>query len=80
MRKKTKKVRPFIDLYTIKSNTNICKQCYNLISYLVFYVKYSGGSRLSDKGRGAGHPDPEIRWGGGSLKKKFSGPSGLILV
>ena len=30
----------------------------------------------------SGHPDPEIRWGGGGgdLKKKFFGPSGLSLV
>ena len=43
----------------------------------------SGGFRPSDKGggRGDGHPDPDIRGGGGSgLKKFFFGPSGLILV
>ena len=41
----------------------------------------SDGSRASDGGRGGGggHPDPEIR-GGGGLKKNFFGPSGLSVV
>ena len=44
---------------------------------------YSGGSRPSDKG-GPSHPDPEIRWGGGSVSKKlffwpFGPQSGLII-
>ena len=30
-------------------------------------------------GGGGGHPDPEIRWGGG-LQKNFFGHSGLTLV
>ena len=41
-----------------------------------FLANSSGGSRPSDKG-GPGHPDPEIRVGGGGagdgLKKFFSG-------
>ena len=33
-------------------------------SHLVVQDRYSGGSRLSDKGRGGGsHPDPEIKEG-----------------
>ena len=37
----------------------------------------SGGSRPSDKrgGVGAGHPDTEIRGGGGSVSKKIFRPS-----
>ena len=35
--------------------------------------KISCGSRPSDKGRGGGHPDPEIR---GASQKKFFRPSG----
>ena len=35
-------------------------------------------TELSDK-VGDGHPDPEIR-GGGGFKKIFFGPSGIILV
>ena len=34
--------------------------------------KISGGSRPSHKGRGGGHPDPEIR--GGRLKNKLFRP------
>ena len=41
--------------------------------------KNSDGSRPSDKGR-ARHPGPEIRGGGGGLKKLFFGRSGLSLV
>ena len=33
--------------------------------------KCSGGSRPSDKGRGAGHPDAEIRGEGAVSKKNF---------
>ena len=49
-------------------------------------VDDSGGSRPSDKGGGGsgwgGHSDPEIMGVGGRLvwKKRFFGPSGLILV
>ena len=39
----------------------------------------SGGSRPPDKG-GPGHPDPEIKWEGGSLKKFFFRPFGPRLV
>ena len=28
---------------------------------MIFWTKFSGGSRPSDKGGGGGHPDPEIR-------------------
>ena len=43
-------------------------------------VSVSGGSRPSDNG-GPGHPDPEIKWGGGGgLKKIFFGSLGLSLV
>ena len=39
-----------------------------------------GESRPSDK-RGGGHPEAEIRVGGGAVSKKiFFGPTGLILV
>ena len=31
-------------------------------------------------GGGSGHPDPEIRWGGGGLQKNFFGPSGAAPV
>ena len=30
--------------------------------------------------RGPGHPEPEIRGGGGGLRKNFFDPSGIILV
>ena len=33
-------------------------------------VSVSGGSRPSDNG-GPGHPDPEIKLGGGAVSKKF---------
>ena len=49
---------------------------------IVLVTFTSGGSRPSDKGGGrggGGHSDPEIR-GEPGLKKKFFGPSGLILV
>ena len=40
--------------------------------YLYGRVKISGGSRPSGKGGGGcGHPDPEIRGGGGRPQKKF---------
>ena len=46
-----------------------------------FLANSIGESRPSDKG-GPGHPDPEIRGGGGgrSLKKILFGLSGLSLV
>ena len=43
-------------------------------------VTVSGGSRPSDKGGGGGHPDPEIRVGGGGSQKNCFGPLGLSLV
>ena len=47
-------------------------------------VRYSGGSRPSDKGGGggvgSGHPDPQIRGSLVSEKNLFFGPSGLSLV
>ena len=43
-----------------------------------YVLQNSGGSRPSYKG-GPGHPDPEIRAGGG-LQKIFFGPSGLSLL
>ena len=39
-----------------------------ILNYLLTMIGYwSGGSRPSDKGGGAGHPDPEIRGGGGAV-------------
>ena len=38
-------------------------------------IEVSSGSRPSDKGRGVGHPDPEIK-GGPASKKKFFRPFG----
>ena len=39
------------------------------------------GLQIRGGGRWGGHPDPEIRAGGGAVSKKiFFGPSGLILV
>ena len=47
----------------------------------IVLLRSSGRSRPSDKGRGCGHPDAEIREGGGDgLQKNFFRPSGLILV
>ena len=40
---------------------------------LLELISCSGESRPSDKG-GPSHPDPEIRRGGGGLKKKFLQP------
>ena len=42
---------------------------------------FSGGSRPSNKEGGGGdgepdHPDPDIKWGGGSLQKNFFRPFG----
>ena len=50
---------------------NACKEA---IVFSVFHAIRSGGSSPSDEG-GPGHPDPEIRGGGGGgLKKIFLGP------
>ena len=38
--------------------------------YVIKAIGFSGGSRPSDKG-GPGHPDPEMREGGGGRLKKF---------
>ena len=48
--------------------------CFASLFICLFITAYSGGSRPSDKGGGAGHPDPEIR--GGAVSKKFFWPFG----
>ena len=48
-----------------------------ILNYLLTMIGYwSGGSRPSDKGGGAGHPDPEIRGGEGRSQILFFRPFG----
>ena len=53
---------------TVKQNMTLN---YVLLRVFLTRLMYSGGSRPSDRGEGVGggHPDPEIRGGGGAVSK-----------